>query len=165
MSKGIIPIELIVRGDAFAYSPQEIIDRVDRHWADMSEILFDHQIPFHIRVKNMVDSQGVRKADLRTKVIKEFKENDAQLLSSFIKNLNEVAEAFESSQGIIRFNQAKALNAAKDIHELITKIKTFYSQTDYDKYYAKRADAFLENTLERWESQLVIPDNGDEKHE
>jgi len=161
MSKGIVPIELLVRGNASAYSSQEIIDRVDKYWSGISEALFDKYLPYHLRAKDMIDSSGtMMRSDLKKLVIDEFKENDVQLLNKFLGKLQVIARSFEDSKGIIFFDSKKALNAAHDLNTLINEVKEWRSQeTQFEKYYQNRAETFLDKTIENWDAKMVLADD------
>lgn len=156
MPKNLIAIELIVRGEARAYTPQEILDRFEEQWSYVSESLFDDYLPYQIKAKDLTLSYGIKKSKLRENVVEEFKKYESKLFLHFLKKLSAISQELESSQGMIFYNSQQALKAANDLKSLVDQSGSLNIITDEARL--RQVEAFLDATLGRWEANLVLPD-------
>lgn len=182
--KNTYPILLIIKGDAQAYSPVQIEDKVKKHLGDLTSILFDDYPPHYLRIgepPSVVTTSGMPCKDLEDRVAHELFWFDREVKRRLAERLLEVSKMFWDESGII-FTDVKAVKASHQLKRLANELKAETSlpsdgsrwgptkdrrqalsklniPEENKGFYYKSASALLDNTFEDWKSQLILPND------
>lgn len=182
--KSKFPVTLLVRGDAKAYSPEQIRDRARKTLTDVIDCIYDEYPPYYLDVGEGVPmTSAMTEPELQSLIAYELYWHDRKLRLQMAAELDEVAKLLWDESGII-FKDVKAINAATQLKKYLNnlkeevrcpgddsrwitpshsslggKITEVLKDEDRINKYLGMAAVLMKNTFMAWNAKMIVPND------